>query len=1050
MIPLLLGGVMVLLSGCVKRAEFDELTDRVAVLEASLPEVQEQIDALQSSVSSLSDFDQKLQSSIDGLKSADQSLGERIGNLQSDLQKKISDLDTRLSGKISDLKDVTKDNADDIASLLSTVGAIEGNLQKLGETYATDAELKAAIDELNDAIEQVKTDLTKTLGDSFNEALKGYATTAALKELQDELGKIDLDKVKADYEKAINDAIDAALANNGKITVKVKEMISTALQSLEKRLAAVEGQVKELLNRIQSVVFVPEYSDGMATINYAKVGTKIVEAQSKLTFQVYPAECAKAFNAKGAEKLLSFFFKEVQSRAGQHRLEVAKVEANTTTGLVDVYANARDFAAGFYSDAPTVHYAVSLVVDDTKEINIASSYVNLIAAKEADAKVITAEVVDATNNAYKIEYVDLTAKDILKSHQLKFKIGGGTELYSLEEMRGMGYDISVSPAASYTYSDASKANRFKNVETKAKAGDHIYTAVNLTNKVVKEDVGLVETIAYAYSVDGVEVASASATVEIVKIQRAIELSVKDIVWVYGEDAESDVTGSTLSLDAVKVEKNTVPTDTKWEQIVAAPATITVKEGGAVAAGVTATFGGTNSAPTLELAGFAWGKTYAIEAVYELPNITVTVTASVNTVDRARKMVELKLADETVAIAHNLEFATVAEALTALYDAVKANLGGMTEADYLKEVLVTKTTDLYVVKNEVKGVAYADSKLNIAADGLKAHATYLYSDMAATPDVVEYVYDVTTWYGQQFKITKNVTIDKAIRTYDFEHVPTWVFENPYKSAITPEYTYSNEAARNASAFSLASIVLNDAFLVKNTETKETMDNAALAALGITLEYAIEDAHVPSSLLAVNPLTGKYEFTYDTKVKSVNISGHLKLATGVAGEVIELPTQFSNGIYANYHIEGFDPLEDHITKTEVDAAGNSLTFVELVEAKEYSASVWSLLSIKDKRGFDLFENGAWVVGNDVNGFAAGVKPSDAAIYNAEMKFEIVSVENLPAEQAGKVKVTPSTGILTFDYTNKFVAAKPIKVAVKATLEYKYGETLETTLYYTFQTK
>ena len=233
MIPLLLGGVMVLLSGCVKTADFEALTDRVATLESSLPEIQEQIVALQGAVSSLEAFDQKLQSSIDDLKSADQSVAERINNLQSNLQDQITELNTRLSGDVSDLQTVTKENADDIASLLSTVGAIQGNLEKLGDTYATDAEL-------NEAIEQVKTDLAKTLGDNFSEALKGYATTAALKEVQDELGKIDLDKVKADYEKAINDAIDAALENDGKITEKVKEMISTALQSLEKRLAAVE------------------------------------------------------------------------------------------------------------------------------------------------------------------------------------------------------------------------------------------------------------------------------------------------------------------------------------------------------------------------------------------------------------------------------------------------------------------------------------------------------------------------------------------------------------------------------------------------------------------------------------------------------------------------------------------------------------------------------------------------------------------------------------------------------------------------------------------
>lgn len=412
-------------------------------------------------------------------------------------------------------------------------------------------------------------------------------------------------------------------------------------------------------------------------------------------------------------------------------------------------------------------------------------------------------------------------------------------------------------------------------------------------------------------------------------------------------------------------------------------------------------------------------------------------------------VKVTLAEDTKDIANSLKFTTDAESLASIYDQLTTvdKTSVATADEYLKAIFVDNA--LRATSEVANGTAYTNTKLATdATAGNTATATYDYTEMTATPDQLTYVSKYTTWYGQEIELTKVVNIDKKIDTYDFEHVPTWVFENPYKSAITPEYTYSNEAARNASAFSLASIVLNDAFLVKNTETKETMDAAALAAVGITLEYSIEDANVPSSLLAINQETGKYEFTYDTKVKSVNISGHLKLATGVEGEVIELPTQFSNGIYADYHIDGYNPLEDHITKTETDAAGNSLTFVELVEAKEYETSVWSLLSIKDKRDFHLFENGAWVAGDDVNGFATGYSPE--AIYNAKMTFEIVSIENLPAEQAAKVKVTPETGILTFDYTNKFVAAKPIKVAVKATLEYKYGDTLETTLYYTFQTK
>ena len=1021
---------MVLLSGCVKRADFDALTNRVTVLEASLPEIQEQIDALQSSISSLDGLSKGLQSSIEELKSADQGIGERISNLQSELQGKIDALDTRLSGDVSDLKSATKENADDIASLLSSVGAIEGNLEKLGDTYATDAELKVAVDELKEAIEQVKTDLTKTLGDSFSEALKGYATTAALKEVQDELGKIDLDKVKTDYEKAINDALDAALENNGQITKKVKEMISTALQSLEKRLAAVEGQVKGLLNRIQSVVFVPEYNDGKATINYGKVGTGVIEAQSKLTFQVYPAECAKAFNAEGAEKLLSFCFKDVQSRAaGERRLEIVKVEADATTGMIDVYANARDFAAGFYNDTPAVHYAVSLVVDDTKEINIASSYVNLIAAKEADAKVITAEVVNATDNAYEIEYVNFDAKDILKSHQLKFKIGGGTELYSLEEMRGMGYEISVSPAVSYTYSDDAKADRFKNES--AETDDHIYATVNLTDKVVKEDVGLMETITYAYLVGGVEVATATATVEIVKIQRSIELSVKDIVWVYGEDAESDVTGNTLSLDAVKVEKNTVPTDTKWEQIVAAPATITVKESDAVATGVTATFGGTNSAPTLELAGFAWGKTYAIEATYELSNIDVKVTATVKTVDRAREIVKLDLteAEKSYDIVNGLEFATEPQALTALYNGVKSYLGTMTEADYLKEVLVTKTADLYLVKNEVKGVAYANTKLNISADGLKAHATYLYSEMTATPAVVEYVYEVTTWYGQQFKITKNVTLNKPV--YDIAHTGEYVAWNAatkrFESTVLPNYN-PNAASAALKAFSVNDVDMNTAFYVVDKSGARVLD---LATANLIIEFSTTDTDCSFT---------NNKLAYTSKKDFVDVDAKLYFETGVIlengePERLQLATKFDYADvdkkegYGTYVVNKYDPIQSLVVANQ-DIDAN--------EAKTYSKNVWNYISLKDFRNgdgeYNLIVDGKWVVGNGTNGFADGKSVKD--IYGLTIKYAL-DPASVPAGLADKIDFNTTTGELTFDNTAQIQLTQNVQLKINIAVSYPQAD-------------
>lgn len=425
-----------------------------------------------------------------------------------------------------------------------------------------------------------------------------------------------------------------------------------------------------------------------------------------------------------------------------------------------------------------------------------------------------------------------------------------------------------------------------------------------------------------------------------------------------------------------------------------------------------------------------------------------------------KKVVLALAEETKDIAKNLVFTTDAESLAALHAHadVQRYLDGSYVADadaFLTEVLVSKTTNLYAVNaNTVNAVAMPNSLFT--HNGVEGQVSYNYNDFTATPDALSYVYNVTTWYGQEFEITKVVNIKKDIRTYDFFHVNTWVYEAPYYSQITPEYTYLNEALMNATAFSLANVKLNDAFLVKDA-AMTTLDDAALTALGLSIEFKTKNPAFSSMITAPTVTEPYWAFTYGTKETSVGISGHIYLETGIPGEVLELPTQFSepNGLYKDYYIKGFQPIADTMKVNDKDVNGNDLKITKLIEAKEYKTSVWSLLSIKDKRGFELFgydatDNYGWVAGNDNNGFASTKNPSMPAIYDATMEFSIVSIENLPAEQTGKVNITSGSGILTFDYTNKFSATKPIKVTVKASLTYRYGTVKDETLVYTFMTE
>ena len=98
------------------------------------------------------------------------------------------------------------------------------------------------------------------------------------------------------------------------------------------------------------------------------------------------------------------------------------------------------------------------------------------------------------------------------------------------------------------------------------------------------------------------------------------------------------------------------------------------------------------------------------------------------------------------------------------------------------------------------------------------------------------------------------------------------------------------------------------------------------------------------------------------------------------------------------------------------------------KIYTLNLWSLLQIQDRREVDLFINGAWVKGDNTNGFYTdGTTPStpaDSNIYGASMKFAIANESDIPASAASKIKLYPSSGILTFDYTNKFELQKPLQ--------------------------
>lgn len=145
----------------------------------------------------------------------------------------------------------------------SDISALRIELEALAASAATDEELAAAVTAQQAALEQAKKDLTA----AYEAAIK--------KAIEDNNGVID-------------DAIAAAItAATNDLQSKI-DGIKSEIDSIKNRLENLE---QNFANRIQSLVFVPQYSDGKILMDYTYRTTQA-------HFRISPASIAKLISAE--------------------------------------------------------------------------------------------------------------------------------------------------------------------------------------------------------------------------------------------------------------------------------------------------------------------------------------------------------------------------------------------------------------------------------------------------------------------------------------------------------------------------------------------------------------------------------------------------------------------------------------------------------------------------------------------------------------------------------------------------------------------------------
>ena len=704
-----------------------------------------------------------------------------IAELKAELVEKIETADAYLQGQIDDLVEDLAAAVEDITELQADMLAVEGRLD------AAEAAIAANADAIANAQEDIK-DLQ-----AADEALdkKIDETKAALEAALAEAVEL-LEASIEDLQGQIDDT-NAALATLTENFNALRADYDKFVAEVNAKLDALTANVEGLLNRIQSVVYVPEYTDGKITVKNVTFGndvhSMVLCGYAKIQYDIYPAYAAEALATSYKEGMLSFNHEDLKTRAA-HEFDILAVNYKGN-GRVELEVLLHNF------NLATENVAVSLVVNapegDKTASNLSSCYAQLYASDEVAYNV--------SMNLYDAEMQVINGKAYTEQmpYDAEAFIAEGGYSYRPFEGYSLGFVLSNDntntvwsykalqavypklPMPEYT-GDHKDTIAFERVEGKEFSLDGLKGIEEVANEPginvsvnEKQYIGVSTAFGVSYNWNGYEVAAdasfficPSATQNVV-----FELATPyEFKWNYTADAAVDAarfgregyedetyTRNGLKINVaelVKVSETELPVDVTLAEVLASEP-VSVDVNGVEVSSLA------NGQLTFNFDGFEWGQEYTVSATYGMKHIDevfesyVTVKFYINTVGRPTDLITVALEDAQWMLTKNFEYQseTAAESLAPVSDVYADFLGEATAASFLKDIFVEKAFDS---TNKANGATKDNTKLAIINNGAAVKSIYNINDYAVIPEAINYVYDITTWFGQKVQITKTLNIN----------------------------------------------------------------------------------------------------------------------------------------------------------------------------------------------------------------------------------------------------------------------------------------------------
>lgn len=444
-------------------ADLEALTADLPALEETVASIQENylskteaadLYATAESVLQLQEKLGKIEGRLENIEKLD------IATRLSDLEKNYGDLiDVVVPGledAVASVRNAASKAQESADAAMKYAEGVYGELQSLEralEVYAMDVDrrfnglsaMDEALNERADALQELIGELNTTVASEVMDLQLNIAAVrsdleAAIKDIdaakldRDEFGTYFAQELMAEIEKAdgqINSAISGKLAEAtdklqagiDAVEQRINEQIVPAISDLKTRMDEVEDAVEDLENRIQSLVYVPEYNDGKAPVYTYSIGDELVSdrAVATATFKVTPASLADYVVNQYRNNVLVEVVpvKDVSTRAAAAPILVygddLKVEKGAAPGYIDVEVSlyvsevAEDVAFSLYvASADEVNQAEAEgVVDMDAGTYVSSEYVQ---AAVSEVKLDGSYVLcDAENNIYPDTYEEKVA-----------------------------------------------------------------------------------------------------------------------------------------------------------------------------------------------------------------------------------------------------------------------------------------------------------------------------------------------------------------------------------------------------------------------------------------------------------------------------------------------------------------------------------------------------------------------------------------------------------------------------------------------------------------